>query len=100
MPVAIPRKGIHCREGVVRFAASLTADYFHLMTAIAERLDEHLRRWDNTTAARVEQMVDEIVVWADVDTLDLMRSRERDMLDLLDKPQAGRGLADGLEAGG
>jgi hypothetical protein len=72
----------------VRLAPFLTADYIHAMTAIAERLDEHLRRWDNTTAARVEQMVDEIIAWADADALDLMRSREREqeVLDLLDEP--------------
>ncbi len=72
----------------MRLARRHAGDYIRTMTAIAERLDEHLRQWDNTTATRVERMVDEIIVWADADALDLMRSREREqeVLDLLDEP--------------
>jgi hypothetical protein len=59
------------------------------MTALAEKLDKKLRQWQPNTAREVEQRVEEIIVSADADTLDVSRSRkiEQEVLDILDEPQ-------------
>jgi hypothetical protein len=59
------------------------------MDALVERLDAKLREWQPETAAQVRQRVREIIELADLDALDLMRSRavEQDVLDMLDGPQ-------------
>jgi len=59
------------------------------MDALVERLDAKLREWQPETAAQVRQRVGEIIELADLDALDLMRSRavEQDVLDMLDGPQ-------------
>jgi hypothetical protein len=56
------------------------------MDAIAEKLDERLREWELATAQEVRQRVIEIIESADLNLLDIMRSRaaEQDVLDLLD----------------
>jgi hypothetical protein len=58
------------------------------MDALAEQLDAKLREWTPETAAQVRQRVAEIIVLADQDVLDVMRSRtvEQEVLDLLDAP--------------
>ena len=60
------------------------------MTALAERLDRKLKKWRPTTAREVRKRVAEIIQLADQDALDLLRSRtrEQEVLDLLDVPQA------------
>ncbi|MGD0016149.1 MAG: hypothetical protein ABSC38_01335 [Verrucomicrobiia bacterium] len=59
------------------------------MTALAEKLDKKLRQWQPNTAREVEQRVEEIIVSADADTLDMSRSRkiEQEVLDILDEPK-------------
>jgi hypothetical protein len=59
------------------------------MTALAEKLDKKLRQWQPNTAREVEQRVEEIIVFADADTLDVSRSRkiEQEVLDILDEPK-------------
>ena len=56
------------------------------MTAVALKLDECLRRWNAAKAEQVERLVGDIIVWADADALDMMRSceREQEVLDLLE----------------
>ena len=58
------------------------------MAPVAEKLDAKLKSWPPQTATRVEQMVEEIISLAESDSLDLLRSREREqeVLDLLDEP--------------
>jgi hypothetical protein len=58
------------------------------MDAIAEKLDERLRKWEKVTADAVRQRVNEIIELADQDALDILRSRamEQEVLDLLDEP--------------
>lgn len=62
----------------------------HVMTAIANKLDQKLQQWQPTTAREVERRVEEIIELADRDALDLLRSRraEQDVLDILDEPEA------------
>jgi hypothetical protein len=57
------------------------------MDALAEKLDTKLRTWKPETAARVRQRIIEVISLADEDVLDLMRSRtrEQEVLDLLDE---------------
>ena len=59
-----------------------------LMDALAEKLDTKLRQWRPEIAEQVRQHVAEIIELADLDTLDMMRSRavEQEILDLLDDP--------------
>jgi hypothetical protein len=56
--------------------------------ALVEKLDAKLREWRPETAAQVRQRVAEVIDLADLDVLDLMRSRtaEQEVLDLLDEP--------------
>jgi hypothetical protein len=57
------------------------------MDALLEKLDAKLREWKPETAAEVRQRVAEIIVLADQDLLELMRSRaaEQEVLDSLDE---------------
>ncbi len=58
------------------------------MDILAEKLDEKLRQWNPETAAEVRERVAEVIELADHDVLDLIRSRsrEQEVLDLLDDP--------------
>jgi hypothetical protein len=58
------------------------------MDALAERLDAKLRAWEPDTAEQVRQRVAEIIEMADLDALDVLRSRvmEQEVLDMLDEP--------------
>lgn len=57
---------------------------------MAEKLDEKLRLWNPETAAAVRERVGEVIEPADQDVLDLIRSRsrEQEVLDILDEPPA------------
>ena len=59
------------------------------MDALAEKLDAKLREWEPDTAAQVRETVAEVIELADLDVLDLMRSRtrEQEILDLIDEPE-------------
>ena len=56
------------------------------MDALAEKLDIGLREWKPDTVARVREHVAEVIELADLEVLDLVRSRatEQEVLDLLD----------------
>ena len=56
------------------------------MDALAEKLDTRLREWKPDTAAQVRERVAEVIELADLDVLDLFRSRigEQEVLDILD----------------
>jgi hypothetical protein len=58
------------------------------MHALAERLDAKLCAWKPETAEQVRQRVAEIIEMADLDALDVLRSRvvEQEVLDMLDEP--------------
>ena len=58
------------------------------MDALAERLDAKLRAWKPDTAEQVRQHVAEMIEMADLDALDVLRSRvvEQEVLDMLDEP--------------
>jgi hypothetical protein len=60
------------------------------MDALAEKLDSKLRIWKPETATEVRKRVAEVIELADADVLDLMRSRsrEQEVLDMLDEPRA------------
>jgi hypothetical protein len=60
------------------------------MDALLERLDAKLKEWKPETAAEVRTRLAEMIVLADQDALDLMRSRaiEQQVLDTLDEPTA------------
>lgn len=60
------------------------------MDALAVKLDSKLREWKPETVEEVRALVDEIMVLADNDVLDLMRSRavEQEVLDLIDEPRS------------
>lgn len=60
------------------------------MDALVEKLDSKLRIWKPETAAEVRERVAEVIELADGDALDLMRSRsrEQEVLDMLDEPTA------------
>ena len=60
------------------------------MDALVERLDAKLREWKPETAAHVRESVAEIIALADQEALDLLRSRtrEQEVLDMLDEPAA------------
>jgi hypothetical protein len=59
------------------------------MDALLEKLDAKLKEWKPETAADVRHRVAEMMVLADQDALDLMRSRaiEQEVLDTLDEPK-------------
>ncbi len=58
------------------------------MDALVEKLDAKLKQWKPETAADVRYRVAEMIVLADQDALDLIRSRsiEQEVLDRLDDP--------------
>jgi hypothetical protein len=58
------------------------------MDAMLEKLDAKLKEWKPETAAEVRNRLSEMIVLADQDALDLMRSRaiEQEVLDMLDEP--------------
>ena len=58
------------------------------MDALAKRLDAKLREWKPDTAEQVRQRVAEIIEVADLDALDVLRSRvvEQEVLDMLNEP--------------
>ena len=58
------------------------------MDALAEMLDTKLRTWKPETVDQVRARVSEVIELADDDVLDVMRARtrEQEVLDLLDEP--------------
>ena len=58
------------------------------MDTLAERLDAKLHEWKPDLADQVRQRVAEIIVAADQDALDVLRSRlvEQEVLDVVDAP--------------
>jgi hypothetical protein len=62
------------------------------MDALIERLDLKLREWRPETADDVRNRLGEIMEMADLDMLDLSRSRvlEQEVLDLIDHESASR----------
>lgn len=58
------------------------------MDALLERLDAKLHEWKPEMAAQVRERVAEIIILADENVLDLLRSRavEQEVLDTLDEP--------------
>jgi hypothetical protein len=65
------------------------------MIAIAERLEQKLKQWEPEKSASVERLVAEIITLADQDCLDLLRSRsrEQEVLDILDEPEIREEIA-------
>jgi hypothetical protein len=61
------------------------------MDALAERLEAKLRTWNPDTAAQIRERVAELIELADQDVLDGMhsRTREQEVLDILDEPKFG-----------
>ena len=60
------------------------------MDALAEKLDTKLKTWKPETAAQVRERIAEVIELADEEVLDVMpsRSREQEVLDMLDEPPA------------
>ncbi len=60
------------------------------MSPVAQKLAERFDEWEPELALRVESLVGEIIELADLDHLDLGRTRriEQEVLDLLDEPDA------------
>ena len=58
------------------------------MPSVAQKLASRLEEWEPDVSRQVESLVSEIIELADLNTLDLVRSRrvEQDVLDLLDEP--------------
>jgi hypothetical protein len=58
------------------------------MPSVAQKLASRLEKWEPEVSRQVESLVSEIIELADLNTLDLVRSRrvEQDVLDLLDEP--------------
>jgi hypothetical protein len=58
------------------------------MDALAEQLDTKLHEWQPDTAERVRRLIVEIIECADLNVLDIARSRavEQEVLDLIDEP--------------
>lgn len=58
------------------------------MPSVAQKLAERFDEWEPELALRVETLVGEIIELADLDLLDLGRTRriEQEVLDLLDEP--------------
>jgi hypothetical protein len=56
------------------------------MDALAEKLDARLRAWNPEIAAEARERIIEVIEFADLDVLDLSRSRvaEQEVLDILD----------------
>ncbi len=55
------------------------------MLTVAEKLQNKLKQWEPEKAMHVEKLIDEIIMLADQDCLDLLRSRavEQQVLDIL-----------------
>ncbi len=62
------------------------------MELLVEKLDLKLREWTPETANDVRTRVSEIIEMADLDTLDVCRSRavEQDVLNLIDDEPTSR----------
>jgi len=62
-----------------------------VVDALVEKLDAGLREWKPETAAQVRERVAEVIELANLDVLDLLRSRaaEQGVLDLLDESTPG-----------
>jgi hypothetical protein len=60
------------------------------MPSVAQRLASKLEQWEPRISREVETLVTEIIELADLNVLDLARSRrvEQEVLDLLDEPLA------------
>jgi hypothetical protein len=58
------------------------------MSPVAQKLASKLDEWEPKVSREVESLVAEIIEMADLNVLDLARSRrvEREVLDLLDEP--------------
>lgn len=58
------------------------------MDSLVEQLDAKFRIWQFEIAGQVRQRVSEIIEMADLDALDVLRSRtvEQEVLDTLDEP--------------
>jgi len=58
------------------------------MEALLETLNARLHQWKPETADQVRERLTEIIGLADQDALDLLRSRsrEQEILDILDEP--------------
>lgn len=58
------------------------------MPSVAQKLAERFDEWEPELALKVESLVGEIIELADLDLLDLGRTRriEQEVLDLLDEP--------------
>jgi hypothetical protein len=58
------------------------------MDSLVEQLNQKLHQWEPDVAALVRQQIEEIIELADLDALDILRSRlvEQEVLDLLDEP--------------
>ena len=58
------------------------------MNAVVANLDNRLATWSAETAAEVEQMVEDIIAWANAEAPDLAHTRrlEQEVLDLIDGP--------------
>jgi hypothetical protein len=61
------------------------------MDALIEELDTKLKKWNAVTVAEVRVRVAEVIVLADCEALDIMRSKKREqaVLDMLDEPHPG-----------
>ena len=58
------------------------------MPSVAQKLATKLDEWEPEVSREVERLVADIIALADINALDLARSRrvEQDVLDLLDEP--------------
>ena len=59
------------------------------MPSVAQKLAERFDEWEPELTLKVEGLVGEIIELADLDLLDLGRTRrvEQEVLDLLDEPE-------------
>jgi hypothetical protein len=60
------------------------------LSSVAQKLASRLEEWEPEISREVESLVSEIIELADLNVLDLARSRrvEQEVLDLLDEPIA------------
>ena len=58
------------------------------MLSVAQKLASKLEEWESEVSKEVESLVSEVIDLADLNVLDLARSRrvEQEVLDLLDEP--------------
>jgi hypothetical protein len=59
------------------------------MDALTDKLNLKLKQWQPEIAQQVRQSVAEIIEMADLDVLDILRSRmiEQEVLDILEEPE-------------